>query len=136
MKRIVRDYGLGLVLFAFFAVSWVAQTWFGWQEFVAEQREHGQAAQLYGPEGYVWSWARTTFENWQSEFLQLLAMVALTSFLIFKGSPESKDSDEEMQAALDRIERRLDALASTHDSSNGNAAAGHRFPVGIGATGD
>jgi len=37
-------------------------------------------------------------------------MAVLTSFLIYKGSAESRDSDDEMQAALERIERRLDAL--------------------------
>jgi hypothetical protein len=50
--------------------------------------------------GYIWPWAQATFENWQSEFLQLFAFVALTTFLIHKGSPESKDSDEQMQASL------------------------------------
>ena len=135
MKRIVRDYGLGLVLFALFAVSWVAQTWFGWQEFVAEQREHGQAAQVYGPEGYAWSWARTTFENWQSEFLQLLAMVALTSFLLFKGSPESKDGDDEMKATLARLERRLDELARADTLRNGRSPTQDLSSVRAGATG-
>src|SRR3712207_2319354 len=75
VRRLWRDYNLGMVLFALFAVSWVAQTWFGWREFAAEQAEHGAAAQVFGPDGYVWNWARATFENWQSEFLQLLAMV-------------------------------------------------------------
>ncbi len=123
MKRIVRNYSLGLVLFALFAVSWVAQTWFGWQEFVAEQREHGQAAQVYGPEGYVWNWGRATFENWQSEFLQLLTFVVLTSFLIHKGSHESKDSDERLQAAIGRIERRLDALLPSDGRETPGAVA-------------
>ena len=39
-------------------------------------------------------------------------MVTLTSFLIFRGSPESKDGDEEMKDALERIERRLDGLTA------------------------
>ena len=120
MRRIVREYNLGLVLFALFFVNWVAQTYFGWGEFVAEQREHQQTARVFGSEGYVWSWARATFENWQSEFIQLFAMVALTAFLLFKGSPESKDSDEEMKEALARIERRLDALTRSHVHLNGD----------------
>jgi hypothetical protein len=36
--------------------------------------------------------------------------VVLTSFLIHRNSPESKDSDEEMQRSLNRIEKRLKAL--------------------------
>jgi hypothetical protein len=35
---------------------------------------------------------------------------ALPSLFIHKGSAESKDSDEQMQKSLDRIERRLKAL--------------------------
>ena len=63
-------------------------------------------------------------------------MMTLTSFLIFKGSAESKDSDEEMQTALDRIERRLDELASTRGRNNVRATAGDRVPAGLSATGD
>src|ERR671916_666069 len=119
MKRLFRDYNLALVLLALFLVSWVLQTWTGWREFAAEQHEHQQTAQVFGEDGYVWNWARTTFENWQSEFLQLLTMVVLTSFLIFKGSAESKDSDDEMKETLARLERRLEDLAAASPSSNG-----------------
>ncbi len=65
---------------------------------------------MFGQDGYVWNWGEATFENWQSEFLQLLTMAVLTSFLIYKGSAESRDSDDEMQETLARIERRLDEL--------------------------
>jgi hypothetical protein len=91
MKRPLGNYGLAWVLLALFLVSWVVQTWMGWQQFVAEQSEHGQSAQVFGQDGYVWTWGEATFENWQSEFLQLLSMAVLTSFLIFKGSAESRD---------------------------------------------
>jgi hypothetical protein len=55
-------------------------------------------------------------ENWQSEFLQLLTFVVLTSFLIHRGSHESKDTDEEMMAMLKSIDRRLRKLE--HDSAD------------------
>ena len=96
MRRLWRDYNLGIVLLALFLISWMAQTLTGWQEFVSEQAALGETATVFGPDGYVWSWARTTFENWESEFLQLFAMVALTSFLVFKGSTESKDGQQRM----------------------------------------
>jgi hypothetical protein len=51
-----------------------------------------------------------TFENWQSELLQLLTFVALTTYLVHRGSHESKDTDERMQSQLDRIEQRLATL--------------------------
>jgi hypothetical protein len=111
MGRVWRDYSLSLVLAALFLVSWGLQTWTGWVEFVAEQQEHGTVAEAFGAEGYVWTWAQATFENWQSEFLQLLTFVVLTTYLIHRGSHESKDTDEAMQAQLDRIERRLASLS-------------------------
>ena len=49
-------------------------------------------------------------QDWQSGFLELTTFVVVSSFLIHKGSPESKDVDDEMQATLDRIEKRLREL--------------------------
>ena len=135
MHTLLRNYSLSLVLAALFLGAWALQTVLGWQEFRAEQAAHGEAAHWFGAEGYIWNWGRATFENWQSEFLQLLTFVVLTSFLIHKGSHESKDSDERLQAAVGRIERRLDALPSDARETPGavapappmNAAAnGHR----------
>jgi hypothetical protein len=125
--KLLRDYALGWVLLSLFVVFWVGQTVVGWQEFVAEQAGHGSEAQVFGESGYVWNWARTTLENWQSEMLQLFAMVVLTSFLIFRGSPESKDGDEEMKQALARVERRLEAMAVERVAVNGNAAVLQRL---------
>jgi membrane protein implicated in regulation of membrane protease activity len=132
MRRLWRDYGLGWVLLALFLASWVVQTWTGWREFRAEQSEHQQTAAVFGSGGYVWNWARTTFENWQSEFLQLFAMVTLTSVLIFRGSAESKDGDEELKEALARIEGRLNDLTATGAHTHGRVTE----PVAVGLTGD
>ena len=129
------NYGLAWVLLTMFLVSWALQTWTGWREFESEQQEHQQTAEVFGDDGYVWNWARATFENWQSEFLQVLVFVILTAYLVYKGSAESKDGDEEMQAALERIERRLDELAGRRagqDGSGAPAVAATR----VGATGD
>jgi hypothetical protein len=108
--RLWRDYSLSIVLAALFIVSWLVQTVTGWFEFVSEQREHGQVAEAFGPDGYVWKWAQATFENWQSEFLQLFTFVVLTTFLIHRKSHESKDTDDEMQSQLNRIEKQLKQL--------------------------
>jgi hypothetical protein len=111
MNRIFRDYGLGVVLAILFVVSWILQSLTGWVEFASEQQTHGEAAQLFGDSGYFWSWMAATFENWQSEFLQLFSMVVFTAFLVHRGSPESKDSDDEVMLALTQIQQRLDGLA-------------------------
>jgi hypothetical protein len=38
-------------------------------------------------------------------------MVVLTSFLIYKGSPQSKDSDEEVKRKLEQMDEKLTTLA-------------------------
>jgi hypothetical protein len=125
--KVLRDYALGWVLLGLFVLFWIGQTVVGWQEFLAEQSEHGQVAQIFGDGGYVWNWARTTLENWQSEMLQLFAMVVLTSFLIFKGSPESKDGDDEMKETLARLERRLEELAASRTVVDGGTVQTRRI---------
>ena len=109
--RFWRNYNLSIVLGILFIVSWLVQTVAGWYHYSAEQQAHGQAAQAFGPDGYFWDWAQATFENWQSEFLQLFTFVVLTTFLVHRKSHESKDSDEEMQATLNRIEKAVKALS-------------------------
>jgi hypothetical protein len=104
---LLRNYSLSIVLAILFLLSWLLQTGTGWVEFVAQQQAIGQAAQPFGASGYIWSWLQATFENWQSEFLQLFTMVVLVSFLIHRGSQESKDSDEQVRAMLEEIEERL-----------------------------
>ena len=111
----LRDYGLSITLAAFFIASWLIQSLAGWVEFVAEQQEHGQVAQLFGPSGYVWGWLQATFENWQSEFLQLFAFVVLTTFLIHRKSPESRDDQEKMQNQLTEILHKVEALEARKD---------------------
>jgi hypothetical protein len=110
MSNLWRNYNLSIVLLVLFLLCWTIQTAVGWKEFETEQQEHGQSAQVFGDDGYIWNWARATFENWQSEFLQLFSMVVLTSFLIHKGSAESRDSQDEMQQKLDQIEQQMNQL--------------------------
>jgi hypothetical protein len=107
VKRLWRDYNLSVVLGLLFVASWVGQLiaqWFNWAN---EQQAHHQPLQIGG---FLWQFWESTLENWQSEFLQLFSFVALSAFFIHKGSAESRDSDEQMQKSLDRIERRLKAL--------------------------
>ena len=110
VRRVWRDYGLSITLAALFFVSWALQTWFGWTEFVAEQAQHGEQAQAFGDDGYIWRWGQATFENWQSEFLQVFVFIVLTTFLVHKKSHESPDTDYDTEASLRRIEAKVDAL--------------------------
>ena len=107
LKRLWQNYNLSIVLATLFLISWALQTWAGWVRFVANQEDHEQVAEIFGRSGYLFEWLSATMENWQSEFLQLLTVVVLTASLIHRGSHESRDSDDEMKAAIRRIEDRL-----------------------------
>jgi hypothetical protein len=107
MRGLWRAYGLSITLALLFVSSWALQTWMGWVEFVSEQASRGEAAQAFGSDGYFWVWGQSTFENWQSEFLQVFVFIVLTTFLVHRKSHESPDTDYDTEAALRRIEARL-----------------------------
>ncbi|MEV1131125.1 DUF6766 family protein [Agromyces sp. NPDC049794] len=79
-----------LVMGTIFLLSWLAQSISGMVVFNAEQVDHGQDLLTWGE--YLVSadfWNRT-LQNWQSEFLAVGSMIALSIYLRQRGSPESK----------------------------------------------
>jgi hypothetical protein len=85
------EHSLSLTFLTLFLIAFVAHAFGGMAEYNQEQAEHGQQAVTVL--GYVASsrfWFES-FQNWQSEFLAVLAMVVLSIWLREKGSPESKD---------------------------------------------
>jgi hypothetical protein len=109
-RRIWRDFGLGIALMVLFFVTWGGQLISEWQTYTDEQRSHDEAASVGD---FVSEFSQSTLENWQSEFLQLFAFVSLAALYVHKGSAESKDSDEKVEAALRRIEERLGTLPAS-----------------------
>ena len=114
LARLWHDYSLSVVVAAMFAASFVLHAIFGWWQYVADQANAGSPASFWGPDGFVVYFGEWTFQNWQSEFLEVLVLIVLTSFLIHKGSHESKDSQDRLEAKIDRIEQKVDRL--TEDS--------------------
>lgn len=102
---IVRSYSYAWVTLAFFLITIVGHWLFGWFAFVDEQTSHGQPIEVGA---YIVEMMRDTLENWQSEFLQLLWQVGGLAFLLFVGSPQSKEGSDRMEAKLDEIIRKLD----------------------------
>ncbi|HKY66313.1 MAG TPA: DUF6766 family protein, partial [Acidimicrobiales bacterium] len=94
-RSVWREFGLGLILTILFFTTWLAQGITQWQTFTDEQREHGESVEVGD---FVAEFGQSTFENWQSEFLQLFSFVVLAALYIHKGSAESKDSDEKIEA--------------------------------------
>jgi succinate dehydrogenase hydrophobic anchor subunit len=109
--RLWRDYSLTIIVALLFVGSFLLHAIFGWWQYTADQATSGAPATLWGPDGYVIYFGEWTFQNWQSEFLEVLLLIVLTAYFIHRGSPESKDGGERMQAAIDRIEKKLDALS-------------------------
>lgn len=102
--RVWKDFGLSIALATLFLTSWFGHAISQWQEFTDEQAAHGQPAEVGD---FVAVFSSTTFENWQSEFLQLFSFVVLAAMLIHRGSAESRDSDDRIEQALQRIEDSL-----------------------------
>ena len=98
----MRNYGYAWITLGFFLVSLLLHWWFGYQAYVEEQQSHGQAVETAG---YLNEMLRDTFENWQSEFLQLLWQVVGLAYFLYVGSPSSKENDDRMEAKVDALMR-------------------------------
>jgi hypothetical protein len=109
-RSIWREFGLSIALLILFLTSWAAHGVSEWQQFTDEERAHGEEPAVGD---FVSEFSASTFENWQSEFLQLFAFVTLAALYIHKGSSESKDGEERMEASLHRIEHHLGTLPTT-----------------------
>jgi hypothetical protein len=93
VKRFVRDNGLGLVVFVVFLLLWFGQSVAGHRSYNADQRDHQATTVSYGHYLTTGDFREATFENWESEFLQMGAYVLLTVWLRQRGSSESKPVD-------------------------------------------
>ena len=106
-RSIWREFGLGIALMALFFGSWIGHGIAEWQTYTDQQRAHRQPVE--GGD-FLAEFTQSTLENWQSEFLQLFSFVVLAALYIHKGSGESKDSGEKVEASLRRIEQHLGTL--------------------------
>ena len=128
-RSIWREFGLGLILMILFFTTWVAQGVAEWQTFTDDQRSHGETPEVGD---FVAEFGQSTLENWQSEFLQLFSFVVLAALYIHKGSAESKDSDEKVEASLRRIEEHLGTLPPSASTSSGEQWTLPETPLEVG----
>ena len=124
--KLWRDYNLSIVLLGLFLASWLGQGIFQWFEIANEAQAHGETNTLAE---FIPAFFSATFENWQSEFLQLFTMVVLTAYLVHKGSHESKDTDEKFERALARIEQRLERMEQNQVLSESTSDRGTPVPA-------
>jgi hypothetical protein len=79
-----------IVMGAIFLLSWLIQSLSGVVVYNAEQAEHGEAAISWAEYLVGADFWNRTLQNWQSEFLAVGSMIALSIFLRQRGSSESK----------------------------------------------
>ncbi|SCF10204.1 hypothetical protein GA0070607_5558 [Micromonospora coriariae] len=102
-----KAYAFALVTGALFVFSWLGQFVF---QLVVESDEASQHGQSFAWSEFLPQFFASTFENWQSEFLQLVWQAAGLALFYYWGSSQSRESDERIEAKLDALlrERNLD----------------------------
>jgi len=93
MLKFFRNNSLSLVFLLLFIISLAGQVHFGFEEYNKELVEDGAAPVAFGSYLHSGHFLQSTFENWESEFLQMALFVWLSIFLYQKGSSESKKMD-------------------------------------------
>ncbi|HLP04988.1 MAG TPA: DUF6766 family protein [Paludibacter sp.] len=85
---------LSIVMVAFMLAFWSGQFFSGMSTYNKEQKEKGHPELTAGEYSRSGHFIQATFENWESEFLQMTFYVLLTIYLRQKGSSESKSLDQ------------------------------------------
>lgn len=108
----IRDNGLLLACLGLFAVFFAGMVVSGAAAYNQDQHDHGSHDTI-SVIGYLTTgdFVEATFENWESEFLQMGMYVVLTAFLYQRGSSESKPIGR--SAPQDADPRRAHITAST-----------------------
>ncbi|MEO8516015.1 MAG: DUF6766 family protein [Flavobacterium sp.] len=109
MKTFLRNNGLTISFFGLFLISLIGQVYFGLEEYnkeLIEEHANGVTLLTYLSSGHF---LESTFENWESEFLQMALFVLMTIFLQQKGSSESKDFDKEEKVDREPSSKRKNA---------------------------
>ena len=90
MKRFLHDHGLTLVMLGLFAMFWLGQSLTGFSTHNKHQRWHGEEPDTFSQYLRSGDFLEATFENWESEFLQMGCFVLLAVGLRQRGSSQSK----------------------------------------------
>jgi hypothetical protein len=90
MKRFFYNNSLAIVMFAIFFFSVTGMSVVGWISNNESLAEHRQSFLSYSSYLTSGEFVEGVFENWESEFLQMWALIILTVYLHQKGSADSK----------------------------------------------
>nr|WP_294781099.1 DUF6766 family protein [uncultured Flavobacterium sp.] len=109
MKNFLKNNGLCICFILLFIGSFIGQIFLGFKEHNNELVEEGGKIIPLGSYLLSGHFFESTFENWESEFLQMALFVVLTIFLKQKGSSESKKIDEPEEVDREPDPNRKDA---------------------------
>ena len=109
MKKFIKNNSLSLAFLFLFFISFAGQIYCGVKEHNKELLEEGRAPIKLVPYLLSGHFIEATFENWESEFLQMALFVVLAIFLQQKGSSESKDFDKQEEVDRDPSPKRKNA---------------------------
>lgn len=89
----MHKYRATVLMVVFALMSMAIHLWFGWQAAIDEAATHGESARVGE---YLIQWTRDTFENWQSEFVQLAVQFALLAgfFELIRVKAYEEDQEE------------------------------------------
>jgi hypothetical protein len=106
VRNVWPNFALGIVVCVLFFLSWTSHAFTEWRKFVQDQGNHNQPARAGE---FVIQFGEATLQNWQSEFLEAFGLIVLTSAYLHRGSAESRDSEDRMEAKIDKLVEKLDA---------------------------
>ena len=109
MKKFITNNSLSLVFFLLFLISLAGQIFYGLEEYNIELLEEGGPSLSLSKYLTSGHFLQSTFENWESEFLQMALFVIFTIFLQQKGSSESKDFEKEEEVDREPDPKKKDA---------------------------
>ncbi len=113
MKKFFKNNGLSIVFFVLFfvlfIVALIVQAVTGLKEHNQEMQEDGGQQADFVQYLSTGHFLQATFENWESEFLQMALFVTLSISLFQKGSSESKDPDKEEEVDREPNPRKKNA---------------------------
>lgn len=122
---------LSIVFFILFVVSLAAQFFTGWKEYnndLKDDKYPPVTLSEYTTSGHFIS---STFENWESEFLQMALFVILTRTLRQKGSSESKKLEGEEDVDREPDPNKKDAPWPVHKGGMVLALYKHSLSIAL-----
>jgi hypothetical protein len=109
MKNELKKRAYLYATIALFSLSIILHYYTSYNSYVGELEEHNEtfnAPQFYNEFG------RQVFENWQSEFLQIIWQVGGLALLFMVASPQDKGGDKKKEKMLEEILRRVNPVGA------------------------